>query len=32
MSILKHWMLTIILLAASFSTNAQKMELILTMD
>ena len=27
MSILKHWMLTIILLAASFSTNAQKMEL-----
>ena len=27
MNILKHWMLTIILLAASFSTNAQKMEL-----
>ena len=27
MSILKHWMLTIILLAASVSTNAQKMEL-----
>ena len=27
MNILKHWMLAIILLAASFSTNAQKMEL-----
>ena len=27
MNILKHWMLTIILLAASVSTNAQKMEL-----
>ena len=27
MNILKHWMLTVILLAASVSTNAQKMEL-----